>query len=426
MASAQSLTLLLVNEQAEEIKQATISMRQFYPGCRVEAVYSGEEALEWASKEPWQVILLDQQLSNRSSLDIVSELRRCTPSSVIILQAEQHDATTAAQAIRAGADMYLYKKSPAFLTELPIVTRLALEQRKLQKELNLARKRHLRPIEAFPDLIYELSTEGRFVSIESGIMPLLGYSPEELIGTHYSSLLHPDEWRTAWHHMHERRTSQRAWHAKAVRLIGKHGGVVRVTCQTAGLYGVQREFLGTVGIIKRPTEEDSPPIAFTHTPERAQHPGPTPPPALAAKEQRPFYPERRRARRASVQMEASLHLRDTSFHGLVRDISLSDLYAVIEGAPPVIQNQPVRLDFSIEGAILEIHGNIAEIRKPTAHTSLLQTSSSWGLVIIFAGLGAIERPVLSSLIQELHARPNCAQLVVRSAPLDPQVFKKNP
>ena len=412
MASAQSLTLLLVNEQAEEIKQATISMRQFYPGCRVEVVYSREEALEWAAKESWQVILLDHLLSNRSSLDIVTELRRCTPSSVIILQAEQHDAATAAQAIRAGADMYLYKKSPAFLTELPIVTRLALEQRKLQKELDLARERQLRPIEAFPDLIYELSAEGRFVSIESGIMPLLGYSPDELVGTHYSSLLHPDEWRTAWHHMHERLTSQRAWHIKPVRLIGKHGGVVRVTCQTAGLYGSQREFLGTVGIIKRPVEEGSPPIAVPHTPERAQYTGPTPSPTPAVREQRPSYPERRRASRAPVQMEASLHLRDTSFQGFVRDISLFDLYAVIEGAPPVIQNQPVRLDFSIEGAILGVQGKIVGIRALNSPAQVPHEPSGLGLVIVYTDVGAIERPILSSLLQELHIHPTCARVTM--------------
>jgi PAS domain S-box-containing protein len=406
---------LLVNEQAEEIKQATISMRQFYPGCRVEAVYSGEEALEWASKEPWQVILLDQNLSNRSSLDIVTELRRCTPSSAIILQTEQHDAATAAQAIRAGADMYLYKKSPGFLTELPIVTRLVLEQRNLQKELDLARQRQARPIEAFPDLIYELSAEGRFVSIEPGIMPLLGYTAEELIGTHYSALLHPDEWHTAWHHMHERRTSQRAWHAKAVRLIGKHGGVVRVTCQTAGLYGSQREFLGTVGIIKRPTDEGSPPLAptsSTYVPERAQYTGPTPSPVPAVREQRPFYRERRRTNRTPVQMEASLNLRDTSFQGLVREISLFDLYVVIEGTPAVIQNQPVRLDFSIEGAILGVRGKITEIRTPTSPAQAPRKPPGLGLVVVYTDVGAIERPILSSLLQELHVHPTCARVTM--------------
>jgi len=187
---------------------------------------------------------------------------------------------------------------------------------------------------------------------------------------------------------------------------------VRVTCQTVGLHGSQREFLGTVGIIKRPAEEGSPPFAATHTPERAQRTGPTPSPALAAKEQSPFYPERRRARRASVQMEASLHLRDTSFHGLVRDISLFDLYAVVEGAPPVIQNQPVRLDFSIEGAILGVQGKIANIRALDPPAQVPHGSPGLGLVIVYTDVGAIERPILSSLLQELHVHPTCARVTM--------------
>ena len=132
------LALLLIHEQAEEIKQTTICMRQVYPGCRVEAVYSVEEALEWGPKQDWSLILLDEQLAHQSVLVLLPELRRRAPSSVIIVQAEHHDAETAAKALRAGADLFLYKKSPAFLTELPIVTRGVLEQRALQKELAAA------------------------------------------------------------------------------------------------------------------------------------------------------------------------------------------------------------------------------------------------------------------------------------------------
>src|SRR5574341_821947 len=87
-----ALALLLIHEQAEEIKQTTICMRQVYPGCRVEAVYSAEEALEWGPKQNWSVILLDEQLAHRSALDLLPELRRQAPSSVIIVQAEHHDA----------------------------------------------------------------------------------------------------------------------------------------------------------------------------------------------------------------------------------------------------------------------------------------------------------------------------------------------
>jgi PAS domain S-box-containing protein len=409
LADPKALALLLIHEQAEEIKQTTICMRQVYPGCRVEAVYSAEEALEWCPKQDWGVILLDEQLAHRSTLDLLPELRRQVPTSVIVMQAEHHDAKTAAKAIRAGADLVLYKKSPAFLTELPIVTRGVLQQRTLQKELAASRERHACLIEHFPGLLYELDADGRIIAIGAGVSALLGYSPQELTGMHYSTLLHPDEWQLARQHVHERRTASRAQHDKAVRLIGKHGGVVKVVCQTAGLYGQQRQYLGTIGII----ESRAPGAALARPYGPSLHADPTPSPAPPAATEPPFfYPDRRRADRVSVQMEASLHLRDAAFPGAVRDISLSGVYVVVEGTPAVTREHPARLDFFLEGAILQIQGEIAEVRRPRPLSQASTGPSGLGLVILYADVGTIEGPILSSLLQELRVQPRCARLTI--------------
>ncbi len=413
LSGTEALALLLIHEQAEEIKQTTICMRQVYPGCRVEAVYSAEEALEWGPKQDWGLILLDEQLAHRNALDLLPELRRQAPSSVIIVQAEHHDAKTAAKALQAGADLFLYKKSPAFLTELPIVARGLLEQRALQKELAAERERHACLIEHFPGLLYELDADGRFVAIGAGVMPLLGYSPQELIGTHYSTLLHPDEWQLARHHLHERRTGLRGQHDKSVRLIGKHGGVVKITCQTSGLYGRQRQFLGTIGTMKHPNEGGSPEAALPRPSEHALRTDPASVTPSSIREPQAIDPERRRAARDSVQMNASLHLRDAAFPGFVRDISLTNVYVVVEGAPSVARDHPVRLDFSLEGAILQIQGTIAEIRHSLLPSQTPpEQQSGLGLVILFSDLGAIEGPILSSLLEELRIQPGCAKLTI--------------
>ncbi len=400
------LALLLIHEQAEEIKQTTICMRQVYPGCRVEAVYSAEEALEWCPKQDWGIIVLDEQLAHRSVLNLLPELRRHAPSSVIVVQAEHHDAKTAA------ADLFLYKKSPAFLTELPIVTRGMLEQRALQRQLAAVQERHSCLIEHFPGLLYELDADGRFVAIGAGVSSLLGYSSQELTGMHYTSLLHPDEWQLARHHLHERRTGLRAQDAKAVRLIGKHGGDVNVTCQTSGLYGQQRQFLGTIGIIKHLTEGSSTAPALTRPDVSSLRTDSTPLPVPGAKEPRAFSPWRRRVARVSVQMEASLHLRDTAFPGIVRDISLSGLYVSVDGAPAVTRDHQVRLDFFFEGALLQVQGKITEVRQQRAPSQTPHAQARLGLVIVYPDLGAIEGPILSSLIEELHTQPGCAKLTL--------------
>jgi PAS domain S-box-containing protein len=414
LPGASAPALLLVNEQAEEIKQTTICMRQSYPGCRVEAVYSAEEALEWAPRHDWSVILLDERLAQRHALDVLPELRRQSPASVIIVQAEHHDANTAAKTLQASADLFLYKQSPAFLRELPIVVRRLLEQRALQSALATERERHTCLIEQFPGLLYELDAEGRFVAIGAGVTALLGYSPQELIGTHYATLLHPDERQLARYHLHERRTGLRALHDKQVRLIGKYGGVVKVACRTAGLYGQRRQFLGTIGTMTAPAESSAAPATLSAPIERSFASGPTPVPAPtpSVKEPSPPYPERRSAPRVAVRMAASLHLRDTAYSGFVRDISLANLYVIVTGTPPVRQNHPVRLDFSLEGAILQVQGTIAGVRRSHAYPHTPHQQAGLGLVIRYSDLGVIERPILSSLLKELHSRPGCATLTI--------------
>ena len=255
MPQTDPVTLLLVNEQAEEIKLVTISMRGFYPGCRVEAVYSAEEALEWASKQDWHVILLDEHLSPRSGLDILPELRQRAPNAAVIVQTEQTDATTAVQAMRAGADYYLFKKSPAFLTELMIVTREILEKRELRTRLDLTLERYLRLIETMTDMVYELDTEGRFVHVSPAFATLLGYSPQELIGSHYSKLVHSDAARIPERRFNERRTGVRATRNLQLRLATKTGtvtqtSIMEIELAATGLYNRQRQFLGTVGVIR--------------------------------------------------------------------------------------------------------------------------------------------------------------------------------
>lgn len=258
MPQASPLTLLLVNEQAEEIKLTTISLRKFFPGCRVEAVYSAEEALEWVSKQNWLAILLDEQLPCKSGLAALPELRRQAPDTVIILQAAHTERDIAAQAMQAGADSYLFKKSPAFLTELPLVMQAVLDKRDLQVKLDRSERR-LRAIADMTDLLYELDTEGCFTHAGSGLLLRLGYSEQDLIGAHYSKLVHPDDRHAAGRRFNERRTGARASRKIALRLLMKpdranQSASLEIELHATGLYSRHQQFLGTLGLAHEKTE----------------------------------------------------------------------------------------------------------------------------------------------------------------------------
>ena len=183
------LNILLINEHPDELKLVISSLRGFFSECRIEAGFSSEEALAFSQRGEWQIILIDQELSPDSGLDILARVRRNAPYAAIILQTNLNDSQTAVQALQNGADFLLFKNSPGFITELLFSAQEAIEKRDLQLKLDRTFQRHLRLMETVSDLLYELDQDGRFVYVGPAATIMLGYSPEELAGQHYSVLL---------------------------------------------------------------------------------------------------------------------------------------------------------------------------------------------------------------------------------------------
>ena len=256
MPQSEPVTILLINDVAEEIKLVTLSFRGFFSGCRVESVYSLEEALQWAPRSQWHLILIDERLLAQRTTPILPELKRLAPDAAIILQSDQSDSTTALNALQAGADFLLYKKSPAFLTELVLYTKDALEKRALRMTLERTQERHGRLIDALADVLYELDAEGRFVYVSPAITELLGYTPEELTGSPYSIIVPPGQLDRARHRFDDRRTGTRASRRIEVELArktppdGPAPARIRAEISAKGLYDSRRRFLGTLGLLR--------------------------------------------------------------------------------------------------------------------------------------------------------------------------------
>ncbi len=257
------LNLLVVNGQAEDSRLTMISMAEMFPGCTAEAVQSGEEALERASTKDWHVIVLDERLRGRSGFEILPELRRRAPDAAIVVQADRHDLSTAVSVMKAGADYYLSKKSPAFLSELPLVTMELLEKRELRLRLRHW-EQYRRVIDNISDVVYQLDAEARFSFVTPSIAPLLGYKPQDLLGSHYAQLLDSRELPQAARRFNERRTGERATRNLQLLLLPRHlgshrGDPIAIELNASGLYGPQKEFLGTVGVLRDLTSRVSMP-----------------------------------------------------------------------------------------------------------------------------------------------------------------------
>lgn len=259
------LSFLLASERTEEIKRITQRLREFYSGCHIEAVYTAEEALDWISRRTCDAALLDERLSGRSGLEILPELRRQTADAAILVLTEHYDAQVSTHLAQAGADHVLSLQSPVYLAELPVVTGAMLEHRHRLARLDLADKRARFLFEAIKDVIYELDSDGRFVALSPAVAALLGRSAEELLGTPCSTLLAPQDQQRGERHINERRTGARATRRLALSLMAKPEAspgaqAVPVECSATGLYSAasQPRFLGTIGVLERRTNGQSP------------------------------------------------------------------------------------------------------------------------------------------------------------------------
>ncbi|HZC67688.1 MAG TPA: response regulator, partial [Nitrospirales bacterium] len=141
MSEIPPLNILIANEQAHESKEVSLSLRAFFPDCRIEVVYSADEVVQWAAKYEWHAILADVDLFRQSGLTALTELKRQAPMATLIIQADCNDMALAMEVLRLGADFYISKKSPAFLTELPFVLRTLLNNQDLNSQLNAAKER---------------------------------------------------------------------------------------------------------------------------------------------------------------------------------------------------------------------------------------------------------------------------------------------
>jgi PAS domain S-box-containing protein len=65
-------------------------------------------------------------------------------------------------------------------------------------------------VEQSPDIIYTLDKNGVFIFVNGRVQALLGYSREELLGKHYSLIVHPDDQEHARFAFNERRIGDRA------------------------------------------------------------------------------------------------------------------------------------------------------------------------------------------------------------------------
>ena len=72
---------------------------------------SGKELLERLGEQPWDIVVLDINLPDRSGLDLLAELKRLHPDLPVLILTICAEEQFAVRALRAGASGYVTKES---------------------------------------------------------------------------------------------------------------------------------------------------------------------------------------------------------------------------------------------------------------------------------------------------------------------------
>ncbi|NIP83615.1 MAG: response regulator, partial [Gemmatimonadetes bacterium] len=123
--------ILWVDDEVELLEPHLLFLRQ--RDYEVDTATNGDDALELVRREPYDLVLLDEQMPGRRGLEVLSALRREEPHVKVVMVTKSEEDQTMQEAIGRRVDDYLVKPaSPRQV--LSVVTRL-LEGSQLRQQL---------------------------------------------------------------------------------------------------------------------------------------------------------------------------------------------------------------------------------------------------------------------------------------------------
>lgn len=125
-----SKRILWVDDEVDSFEPHVIFLRQ--RGYDVDTSTNGDDAVEIARGQRYDLVLLDEQMPGKRGLDVLADLRREAPHARVVMVTKSEEDRTMVEAIGRRVDEYLVKPaSPRQV--LSVVTRL-LEGQQLQQQ----------------------------------------------------------------------------------------------------------------------------------------------------------------------------------------------------------------------------------------------------------------------------------------------------
>ena len=175
----------------------------------------GEAGLNVLNRMPIDIVLLDLSMPEVDGYTVLKHIHEREIDTDVIVVSGESTFDNAATVFKSGALDFLSKpyKSSQLLSTIDSVAYkrgLKMNLRLMQNQLEESERRYRFIVSYSPDIIYMIDHRGFFTFVNDRVTDLLGYKPDELVGEHFSSLVHEDDLMIAEHIFNERRTGDRS------------------------------------------------------------------------------------------------------------------------------------------------------------------------------------------------------------------------
>jgi len=262
--------ILIVDD--EKLHQHSLMELMKQNGYNVECVSSGEEAIDKIKLNNIGIVLLDLNMDGIKGEDVMRYISENEIDTTIIVVSGETSFEAAENSLKHGAYDYIRKPYSIdnLLNSVNNATKkrqLEADNQKMQTQLRESEKLHRYIVNKSPDIVYILDNEGYFTFINKRIETLLGYQIKEVIGKHYTELVHEDDVEKARFKFNERRTGKRASINIELKLKCKNNDhprnfdnrILPIEINSMGVYSSNetdndKKFVGTYGIARDITD----------------------------------------------------------------------------------------------------------------------------------------------------------------------------
>ena len=192
-----SLRILSLEDVAYDVELMQRELRKADIEYELQRVETREQFLAALKEFHPDIILADYSLPQFSALEALKLLHQHKSTVPVILVTGSHSEEAAVECMKEGAEDYILKAS---LTRLPSALQNALRKKDAERNkeaaesaLKQSEAQYRLITENTRDLICLLDAQNKILYASPSYELVLGYKPEELIGTVYFQLIHPED-----------------------------------------------------------------------------------------------------------------------------------------------------------------------------------------------------------------------------------------